>query len=55
MAAIHETMAALHEIDAVDAETMRRFGAVCLTPRRPSPAEKRQAIRERTRVRQGEK
>jgi putative transcriptional regulator len=32
MAAIHETMEALHEINAIDKQTMRRFDEVCLTP-----------------------
>ena len=31
-AAIHETMAALHEIGAVSEQTMRDFDATCLTP-----------------------
>jgi putative transcriptional regulator len=32
MAAIHETMEALHEINAIDKQTMRRFDEACLTP-----------------------
>ena len=32
LAAIHETMEALHEIGAVDKLTMRRFDVACLTP-----------------------
>ena len=35
MAAIHETMEALHEIGAIDKQTMRRFDDDCLTPIRP--------------------
>ena len=31
-AAIHETMEALHEVGAVDKQTMREFDAACLTP-----------------------
>lgn len=31
-AAIHETMEALHEIGAVDKQTMREFDEACLTP-----------------------
>ena len=31
-AAIHETIEALHEIDAVDKKTMREFDEACLTP-----------------------
>lgn len=34
-AAIHETMEALHEVGAIDKETMRQFDEVCLTPTRP--------------------
>jgi putative transcriptional regulator len=32
MAAIHETMEALHEVGAVDRQTMREFDDTCLTP-----------------------
>ena len=32
MAAIHETMEALHRGGAVDKQTMRPFGETCLTP-----------------------
>lgn len=46
-AAIHETMEALHDVGAVDKQTMREFDAACLTPVRvPSPEEIR-SIRER--------
>jgi len=31
MAAIHETMEALHKIGAIDKETMRHFHQACLT------------------------
>jgi len=31
-AAIHETMEGLHEIDAIDKQTMREFDEACLTP-----------------------
>lgn len=31
-AAIHETMEALHEIGAVDKQTMRQFDESCLSP-----------------------
>jgi len=31
-AAIHETMEALHEIEAINKQTMREFDAACLTP-----------------------
>ncbi len=32
MAAIHETMEALHKVGAVEKPTMRRFDEACLTP-----------------------
>lgn len=32
LAAIHEMMEALHEIGAVDKQTMREFDEACLTP-----------------------
>jgi hypothetical protein len=32
MAAIHETMEALHNVGAIDKQTMRRFDEACLTP-----------------------
>lgn len=31
-AAIHETIAAMHDIGAIDKRTMREFDAACLTP-----------------------
>lgn len=31
-AAIHETMEALHEVGAIDKQTMREFDDACLTP-----------------------
>jgi putative transcriptional regulator len=32
MAAIHEMMAALHKVDAIDKQTMRSFDDACLMP-----------------------
>ena len=32
MAAIHETMQAVHEVGAIDKQTMREFDVACLTP-----------------------
>jgi putative transcriptional regulator len=32
MAAIHETMEGLHDIGAIDKQTMRQFDEACLTP-----------------------
>lgn len=52
MAAIHETMEALHEVGAVDKRTMRRFDEACLTPVRPLQPEEVKAIREREHVSQ---
>ena len=52
MAAIHETTEALHDVGAVDKQTMRRFDEACLTPIRPLRAEEIKAIREREHVSQ---
>ena len=52
MAAIHETMEALHDVGAIDKQTMRRFDEACLTPIRPLKAEEIKAIREREHVSQ---
>lgn len=46
-AAIHETMEALHEVGAVDKQTMREFDEACLTPVRPLEPVEIRAIRER--------
>ncbi|HET8596574.1 MAG TPA: hypothetical protein VFM22_02330 [Castellaniella sp.] len=45
-AAIHETMEALHEVGAIDKQTMREFGESCLMPAQPMPPE-RIRVRER--------
>jgi putative transcriptional regulator len=52
MASIHETMEALHNIGAIDKQTMRSFDDACLTPVSPLTAEQIKAIRERERVSQ---
>ena len=52
MAAIHETMEALHDVGAIDKRTMRRFDAACLTPIRPLEPAQIRAIREREHVSQ---
>ena len=52
MAAIHETVKALHEVGAVDKRTIRRFDEACLTPVRPLKPEEIKAIREREHVSQ---
>lgn len=46
-AAIHETMEALHDVGAVDKQTMREFDATCLTPVQAMAPEEIRAIRER--------
>ena len=52
MAAIHETMQALHKVGAVDKQTMRRFDGACLTPVQPLSAKQIRALREREHVSQ---
>ena len=52
MAAIHETMEALHEVGAVDKQTMRQFDDACLTPVHPLTPEEIRTIREREHVSQ---
>jgi putative transcriptional regulator len=47
LAAIHETMEALHEVGAIDKQTMREFDEACLTPVRVLAPEEIRAIRER--------
>lgn len=42
LAAIHETMTALHEIGAIDDKTMRGFDKACLRPCRPIERRKSQ-------------
>jgi len=46
MAAIHETMQALHDVGAIDKKTMRRFDNACLTPIQPLKPKQIKAIRE---------
>ena len=52
MAAIHETMEALHKVDAIDKQTMRRFDDACLTPVQPLAPQEIKARREREHVSQ---
>jgi putative transcriptional regulator len=40
-AAIHETMKALHEVGAIDKQTMREFDETCLIPALPMLDEKK--------------
>ena len=52
MAAIHETMEALHSGGVIDKQTMRHFDVACLTPIRPLKPEEIKAIREKEQVSQ---
>lgn len=52
MASVHETMEALHNIGAIDKQTMRRFDNACLTPVSPLTAREIRALREREHVSQ---
>src|SRR5258706_14638612 len=52
MAAIHETMEAVHDVGAIDKQTMRRFDEACLIPTRPLKPQEIKAIREREHVSQ---
>ena len=51
-AAIHETMEALHEIGAVDKQTMREFDDACLTPVHVLAPDEIKAIRVREHISQ---
>ncbi len=52
LAAIHETMQALHSAGMVDKITMRRFDEACLTAVEPLSAEQIRQLREREGVSQ---
>jgi putative transcriptional regulator len=52
LAAIHETMEALHGIGVVDKVTMREFDEACLTPVQELSPEEIRALREREHVTQ---
>ena len=52
MVAIHETMGALHDVGAINKQTMRRFDKACLTPVRTLSPEEIKAIRDREHVSQ---
>ena len=52
MAAIHETMSALHEAGVINKQTMRGFDEACLTPIRPLKPKQIKALREREQVSQ---
>ena len=52
MAAVHETMEALHKVGAVDKQTMRHFDDACLTPVQPLSPKQIRALRAREHVSQ---
>ena len=52
MAAVHETMLALHNVNAIDKQTMRRFDDACLTRVQPLSPKQIKALREREQVSQ---
>ena len=52
LAAIHETMEALHELGAVDRQTMREFDETCLTPIEVMLPEQIKALRMREHISQ---
>jgi putative transcriptional regulator len=52
LAAVHETMEALHKVGAIDKQTMRRFDNACLTPVQPLSAKQIKALRVREHVSQ---
>jgi putative transcriptional regulator len=52
LAAIHETMEALHEVGAVDRKTMREFDETCLTPIEVMLPEQIKALRIREHISQ---
>lgn len=51
-AAVHETMEALREINAIDKQTMRQFDEACLTPIQVLAPEEIKQIRQRERISQ---
>ncbi len=51
-AATHETMEALHDIGAVEKQTMLNFDAACLTPIQPFTPEQIREIRQRENISQ---
>src|SRR5579884_3038378 len=52
MAAVHETMEALHRVGAINKQTMRKFDDACLTPVQPLTAKQIKALRQREHVSQ---
>jgi putative transcriptional regulator len=52
LAAIHETMEAVHELGAIDKQTIRSFDAACLTPVQALAPEEIKQIRLREHISQ---
>lgn len=52
LAAVHETMNALHQVGAIDKQTLREFDISCLTPISPMTPDRIRALRERERLSQ---
>jgi putative transcriptional regulator len=52
LASVHETMSGLHKSGVVDAQTMRKFDALCLEPVVPFRPAQIAALRKRERVSQ---
>ena len=52
MAAIHETMEALHRVGGIGKQTMRQFDNACLTPAQPLSPSQIKALRRREQVSQ---
>lgn len=52
LAAVHETMEALHTVNAIDKQTMREFDEACLTPIPALNAEDIKSIRLREHISQ---
>ena len=52
LAAIHETMEGLHEIGAIDKQTMREFDEACLTPVQTLAPDEIRQIRQREHISQ---
>ncbi len=52
MAAVHETMEALHRVGAINKQTMRKFDEACLTPVQPLSPKQIKALRQREHVSQ---
>ena len=52
LAAVHETMEALHEVGAIDKQTLREFDESCLTPVREMDPDEIRSLRLRENISQ---